>query len=1708
MAVASENSKQENPVQNLGFSFGGEPIHAIEEPQEKAPETGFAGVSLVDNQEPQGLVSLVNATAPATKLTDEELNRKVDRFTFALGKDFSKDDIHRYLSTGNEDQLRQVAAQVKDIKDQKEKTETLSDLLSQGMPTDPKEQSILYDKVKAVGSYTPANNPMTIVEEAYAKRFVEEVPFVGPENETQKVIMAQADKIVDAEHRKRVETAHTETLNDMELAERLKLTQEIHKDVLEKAQTKYDQESTWGKIIDFGKSATPFYDYYNMTMDVPGMERASILPGTTIAQWITHLYDQPPAVQKEWLQKAVNVIGEYNPGLAVRVAEAAVNYSTTDQAFDNVFGVLDLKDAPGLGAAAVVGAAAATGAARAAARRYAARNAFRTSIAASAAPNASPGAFHAAMGNINGAAVNNVAQGGFPVHLGAAPNPQQVANNTPTFMNPQAGPGTSTGLAGAQTSRFSNFVQQRAADYQRQFEAAIRINRLPEIAHQMAMDGMRQEFEDTINQSVSSALQNARVIPGTNIQRPVGPVAPVKMGVGGTPVRPENTSENLARWEFEVSKPNGQLFSDPSTSREIDVWANLMGLQPGDYGARQTGNGWVMTLSKPLDETKPYVRDNLIKTTNVTPKDSSMGILSWVRRGGARVSEFNANNRIAYVTGQEKLREILEPLAQTMISLKKNHVDALNRVMTEEAQRINPSTNQPGMFFVNQQEFDAAYRRLNGRSPTRRETDAYIAARTLNDLEFGLRNSSYYKELARLGIKNIELNVKTIDPSTGLPVFSKSKFEGKVIDKLPVGAEDAKSRAMVTLYHEGDPDPKVVPLHALMTEKGQGHLAELRDKGYKIIQTANPVRKPGKEVFGDQESVNFIITKDFHASELNANNLINYREGWHQIYPQKWFIKQPVVRKIDNLDAATGKTITHHLYEGETVHMGFHTEAEARKYGQAMETARQIAFEGRAGNLDQHLADTLPYTRQEFDRLFTGQDPKFSKTEPFHVLGDGQISMDSFKIPMQQRYPDLYDAIRSPWNLMNQVDKKFVGHRDELLHTVKEGRGTQAAPVFNLARAETLDPLSAMSEGMANMIRNQHMIDMRLQFGESFIAEFKHLFKGDEQTMYNDLVNTILNPPYLDNIKNVNLADYTRAENARRAFTELLNLETPFQMSLEGTRSKVLDQIYERLGQEASNDWATSNLMTTTHPLSFFRGIVYHTKVGFLNPLPALQNAIQMANVLAISPVHGTAAFAFAHYAWLTRLNSHPNIVDALGEMAERATLGKYKKEWFGEAVEAMKKSGFFSIGNSQAIGDYLDDPRYIRKQFGVILDGSSFLFNETNRQLRTHAFMTAFIEHKIANPTKPFTSIDLNEVLGRARLYEGRMTRDEKARWQSGDLLSTFSQFWSYPARLMEMLLEKGHGRKDALTGMEKLRLIGMNSVLYGVPIGGLGAVAGGLVNPYDHLKQKATEYGVNTDDGFWAKVFNGVVGEMSKEHLGVNASPALGPQGRDLSRALEQDYGWFRFLMGASGGFAVDSIVSGKAGLRSAWMALNGDVSPKAAAIDLLDIARNVTSVDKATKMYLAYQNHKVYTKMGQDMGVEVETWPGLMSAILGQPVNEVDHISWERKVLQDYKNIEASAVKAAQKDYRLAIEAHANGDLDQEAFYAQRMRTWIKDLPPSKQTDALHKVYSQGTATIKDTTDKQWRDFRPEASEEFEKAFGKYFTNVPTRNNDTAK
>lgn len=1659
-------------------SFGG--IHPkIELPTEEMmgaptqPLPSLDKLSLVDDQPQDTGLSLITGDETTAKVTGPTADNRIDRYSFALGKDYSKQDIDYAVRNGQEDWLRESVAQKRNNEENELKAFLVRDELSAGLPVDAKSQFDLYNKVKALNDYIPQNNPKTVVEKAYAEEYIRNVPFTGPDGGiTQKLIEQTGNKVIDKISEEKVRSSTDAILTSEEIGRRGIMWQEVAKKHAEDQQERVKGEGWVEWMWEGAKNNAPIYSWYQTYNVIPGIESDQLNKGDSIASQVMQLHKLTPDQLDKTLEDLKNSQwSKDHPHETERFLDAVVSYGGTEQFLDNLFGVADL-----MGGAAGVGKASLK-AGNIVSKGSSVVKAFADHVRANADPHATMGDRLAMVGDIKGSSVANAipnAESLLSGNTGSA-TPltfRQIASSLPSFVNPFAWQIPGIGSSAARSANLQNQIALNGQKVLDNIKDLLVVNRLPEEALQMAFKMEDDEFSKFLNYNVNSAVQN--------IQRStIGPVAPVRDPIAGVKnTRPEETLANIGSVDFTLTKPDGSAFRD---TQELGFWAERMfGLHSGDYGARQVGNGFEMTVSRALDETRPEVRDLLITTNNRTP----FSLVGFLKSGGARVSEFNSNNRLAYLSGQQGLIESMKELAQNL-RLGSKEWSKVNRVMQEDMQRANPldPQNRPGKFLDTVQDFQTSYRRLNGHAPSERETNAYFTAIKVNEIEHQLRNASYLKEQSRLGLKDFTLKTKLTDPK-GNTVFGETEnFLGKELKALPTGTKDSKANGVVAIYQEGQ-DPVFRDLAILAGGDGKRELNDLLGQGYKIIQTANPVRKPGSKVFGEEIPVNFIITKDHTVRELNPNQ-IPYREGWHQSYDYDYFVKQPIINKVENRELVNGKYQPNgtysHVFEGDQTWGGFRTEGEARKFSKAMDDARKIAYHGAAGNLDQFLAENLPYTAKQFHALFT-PDPKtgkalFEKDHPFLHVSSGATTTDSHKF-LSTTYENFTDAIRTPWNLVNQIDKKFVGARDELLNTVRE-EGTQANPIFKLQKAETIDPYSAMSQAMTNIMRNRFMIDYRIQSVESFLKEFGHLY-GDipEQELYANALDYLYQNVPMAAFKNPDLRnDAIAAENARRAIIELMGHDTLDKHLIEATKSMMVESIYEKFGQKASDFAATSELRKIKDPFKIIRSLAFHTSIGGFNPFQAFQNLLTCAQIAAISPTHGVPAHiaSLLNYGAMRFTNSDPQLISTMANFAHEFGFDRqYFKEWHKE----FKKSGRFSVEGEHAWQGDMEGPALHQTMFGKALDKATIFFKESERMVRTVAHATAYLEWRKANPTAQITGEIRNQILSRSNTLAGNMTKDQYAMWQQGSFLPTMTQFWSYQARLSEMMLNPKEGRGDRLSIAEKGRLILANSVLYGAPVGGMGTVVGGAFNPYDDIKAEALKRGVDIKDEVWEVFEKGLSGVTAHMLTGRSSdiNEALGPKGHSIIDSYT-DKSTLEFMFGTGGQKAIGVWKSATPLVNDIMYAIKGEDHPPQPR-DVVEVLKNISSVNQATKLWIYFHNKDkvAYANNGQALGdltngAEASIWAltGALPTELGEDRVAMILMKDRQKTIKD---IDSQIMR------ELQVIDKARDAKDADTIKAALSR--IRVLTGGHTYQEAKKLFSEGVSAHKslhDKVDRQW-------------------------------
>lgn len=1252
---------------------------------------------------------------------------------------------------------------------------------------------------------------------------------------------------------------------------------------------------------------------------------------------------------------------------------------------------------------------------------------------------------------------------------GTAAQQQATANRTlPGIFNPSS---SRVSLAAGFSNNLSGYMTAHADRFNFFLDNYLKVARLPEQALQEAFRMTVQEFKDTIVHA-NQAFQN-------------GSFTFLK---GTTFLRPEWNADNVGRVVFTIAKPNGQGFR-----RALDGyrWSQRwLGLNKRDLSAIRIGNEWFITTTWPIDETRPSVRNLLIPTENKSPLQKWMG--APVLKGGSeRVSEFQEGNRLAALHGQQGLQQVIFDLTKD-IQLYGDSRAAVIRVMEEDRTRLPPprfpnQVPKPGYYHQDEQEFEATFVRLNGRQPTQKETQSYFLSILAMRMDYVLRNMNMYKEYTRQGIKEVRLRTKLKHPTSGLTYFDDTApFHGKVIEELPIYA---KEPATVAIYHEGE-DPIISDLSDWKNAdylQSTGHPAfagmtsykDLLNNGYRIIHTGNPSRRPGKEVFGD-ENVSYIITKDFEINNL-PETMIPDREGWHLAYPYPVYVKMPVIREFSR-----GQNILH-SYEGDITWLGANSPKEAQQYADSMNKAIQIAYHGAPGNLRDVLDAELPYSEARFRQLFEGVDPYFDKDQKFYVVSDGVITMDKHREEFYQRYPNLRDQIRTEHNVVNQVDKQFAGARDEDIHYIKQGVGTQGQPVFQLHKPEKLDPYSTLSQGLTHVMRNTFMLDYRIQAIESWLAEFKDVIPATEQELRISPLNYLYRPEW---VNDPTKADRIRtADASRRAILEFLGTPTPLSIEMDGYRYKMLDLIYDKAGQEALENARPHVMARLTDPLKFARAVVYHKTMGFFNVFHALQNTTQIATAAMISPEFGVKAAIGAIIHHYTLFNNHPNIVNHLANLAANH-FGIDRALWL-EARREWQLTNRAIVEGDVAIADSYNNPSVYKDAFKEHLDKGLALFKWSEVLTRRSAYFMAFLEWRKANPTKAITAQDRNRILARSDLLSNRMTRASAAPWQSG-ILAPWAQYMGFQARLMEVMWS-GKGGYNSLSLAAKFRVVVGNSMLWGVPVGLFGPLVG-LFYPsaYDDIRKAEIKYlkplGVNVDNQFLLYLHNGIIGQTIANIIGSKGSDfgrVFGPAGGGmLAQTVEA-------VLKGENLYPLDMLLGNSSKSTSTFLAatspflgyvnniINGkeQLDAKMMAHDLKKMIEQIGTGKQAVKALLYVSNRAVFAANGEKLG-EVDGAAGAMYTIFGSLPQEIVDAKAERAITKDREKVLKEDILPLYRDalIHLADAAYKYGkDHEETRMWSRRLKLIMNTMTSQEHRAMIRQIDVQDPSLVTKMTRK---------------------------------
>ena len=829
-------------------------------------------------------LDLLNSRRPG--LSGPQSEQRAWKADQGLGKDSPGQDVLLHaIQTGTEDDQRQNAATIKDGKDAQLKQDLVAKKASEtaNSPDGPQPDDINY--MAQLSAYKPSNDPNTIFEHAFANQFVSTAITNG----------GGAGGILSESYAKDPEyTGHFAA----EASDRI-AWHESMKSVLEDRQSQYEGQSSLAKAAQFAEGLIPVLSSYR-TYDKLHASSDAILPGNVTRDWINHIYSLDAS--KAYIE--VNEkLDSMNPSDALELANVlASGYNPAQQWMTNAGALADATMLPLVGGLkmalkAPVRLADALGTS---VGREATANAFKDVYRAALPLRTNPADVAAALGDTAKSAQLNFTRS-LQEKLGSQDPLKEglPLSNLTTVMNPWSiVTGDKGNLSAVATNRLLDFFKSNAVKLVSGVTDRSMVNRLTPEAQKVTMTEAQSILSDRFTHVGDALIDYQHVVPS-------------------------DTSANVGATVARFGKPDATLFKDTDEARQ---YAKLYGLN--DYRIEPQGNGFTLNVAKHWDETTPGVRDALISTAaNQTPKSVANKFISWARSADDLTSLFQRENRITAVHGSEQLAETFKQAWKGVGSLRKNEYEALSRVMEHNRLEMDPAEvtaakaagKEPmqGRFYNNIGELSDTYSRLIGRNPTEREVKAYFTARQLNDTEFYMRNVGVARDRMRQGIENFELR-DLVPDKDGYSVDTRSPpFGAKEIKEIPYNLKDDFS----ILVHEAGKEPQVYRRSEIANNQAfKGTLDKLQGDGHKILQVENPNKNiwPGSvdkrtgEItpsrFGE-DPVHIVVTKDSRSTPLDWNQ-IPYRAGWHTEYPQKWFVKQPIIRRSDQkvLDEGTGET--------------------------------------------------------------------------------------------------------------------------------------------------------------------------------------------------------------------------------------------------------------------------------------------------------------------------------------------------------------------------------------------------------------------------------------------------------------------------------------------------------------------------------------------------------------------------------------------------------------------------------------------------------------------------------------------------------------------------------------------------------------------------------------------------------------------------------
>lgn len=957
-----------------------------------------------------------------------------------------------------------------------------------------------------------------------------------------------------------------------------------------------------------------------------------------------------------------------------------------------------------------------------------------------------------------------------------------------------------------------------------------------------------------------------------------------------------NAEFNTYTQKMFLGRNTGEFFQSMA---EAQGFAEEHGLS-GIAKPNQKGLGFYLEVEKPLDETMHPIRDWLVKTKDSTaPGGWLNAAVGWLRTPEDTLSLEQNLQRKLVTYNVAPFMAFAKEAVQDIRSLGglKNVKDWWGQwkdweravAYSRDAPVPGSETGEKGYFFTPTELDDFWQRTFDNKLPTLAQKTAYFQFKRIVEYDRVLRSMALYRNKTRLGVESHVIRVQDKDGNT----LTSNAFDGKTLKELPGGVHNilVADRSGKNIY----------TANAMPDKLRQELQGEVMRGEKKVVEVYSPGERPfeGFNRIGD-ERIRYAVVRNSSSSPLDITKQLPRKGGGHFEYDYEHYIKQANMR----YDNASGI----HYYEGDNTLMPVNIRAAGHDIVNKLNPIRELIKTNRIEEARQLAEKTMPAIPWDThlgwylptkDATGKVKLPRLNLEEPIQVVPQNAMISDvdnSLKARYENRDKGFEDSTRQgSLDKIGQV--QYTGQRDTYdLMTLKD-TGTRHNPIYSYEPAQFVDPITTLNRSLSRIVNSTLMDDYKIYSVESWVKEAKNLLEVGNR----DLTDIDRSPFHYFNhpvwkvgAMKDNPGLIRQLEDSRMKINQLVGMPNKVDTFLHSAQQALADSIYNKLGPRAVELTPSWLLPKLKDPTRFLRSIVFNEKMGLFAVPQFLVHASTFANVLGIAgPKNGIFGAMGAVLHGFAAVNQTPEILAALSKVGEGLGM---KPGFFKEAHEALGRTGFMDVHGEHA---FLDAPmanKLIQNKGATFLDAGQIFFRGGVKSLRAGSWYTAFKEFRDVHPIGAITDDDLKSILYRADLLSHNMSRASASTLTRG-VMAIPAQFYTYQLRLAELMFGK------RLTALEKTRLFGVNSVLFGVPVG-LGLSGTTIFG--DNLKSYAQENGYQIGDNYINDlVMQGIPAMTLKMITGndYNVGERFGAKGAEpVTEALEGDKTFMQIFGGAS--------------------------------------------------------------------------------------------------------------------------------------------------------------------------------------------------------------